>query len=165
MFTFCESAYARGNCTLPNKCTCFCKGFYDADLCAVYGGDYCNYPFQDPLFRYRTALKPNEVFGTRRCWSGYEGAVDETDAFRSCHLKIYEPDYITRNSVAFLWWGTILFFIIIVLCVCVRNKFRRRFMVLMIQQRMNRQFTRSGRDAFKFRIIGDDAEQKELKSH
>lgn len=90
----------RGVCTLPNQCTCNCKGSYDDKLCRLIGGKYCKRPFHDPLFRRRNILSPNEIFGTRNCYSGYEGFVNkETDLFTSCHLKIHEPSFFNHYTV------------------------------------------------------------------
>jgi len=90
----------RGVCSLPNQCTCNCQGSYDDELCRKIGGKYCQTPYNDPLFRERGALAPNEVFGTRNCYSGYEGLVDGNDMFGSCHLKIYEPSLFVRHTRA-----------------------------------------------------------------
>mmetsp|Transcript_7265 Transcript_7265/g.21509 ORF Transcript_7265/g.21509 Transcript_7265/m.21509 type:complete len:98 (-) Transcript_7265:53-346(-) len=59
-------SYARGNCTLPNLCTCLCKGAYDEQLCLEYGGDNCNAPFHDPLFWIRNVLTQAAVDDSRR---------------------------------------------------------------------------------------------------
>jgi len=90
----------RGVCSLPNQCTCNCQGSYDEELCRRVGGKYCQTPFHDPLFRDRDVLAPNEVFGTRNCYSGYEGLVDVNDNFSSCHLRIYEPSFYYRHTRA-----------------------------------------------------------------
>lgn len=89
------------------KCTCFCKGSYDAELCRVEGGDYCLTPYQDRLFWFRNVLARNEIFGSRKCYSGYEGIVDGNDHFMSCHLSIYEPTYFVRNSISIAIWISI----------------------------------------------------------
>jgi hypothetical protein len=89
----------RGVCSQPNQCTCLCRGSYDEELCKKEGGKHCQTPFHDPLFRQRDVIAPNEVFGTRNCYSGYEGLVDGDDMFYSCHLKIYEPTYFVRYTV------------------------------------------------------------------
>ena len=98
----------RGKCTLPNQCTCFCKETYDAPLCRFLGGMFCVKPFHDPLRKYRNVLAPNEIFGSRSCTSGYEGAVDGKDKFISCHLNIYEPSYFERHSIGIMCWGFVL---------------------------------------------------------
>ena len=68
-------------------------------MCKKLGGTHCQTPFHDPLFRQRDVLAPNEVFGTRNCYSGYEGQVDGDDMFSSCHLIIYEPSFFVRYTV------------------------------------------------------------------
>ena len=84
------------------QCTCNCQGSFDDERCRKLGGEYCNVPFHDPLFRRRDVLAPNEVFGTRNCYSGYEGSVDGEDLFTSCHLVIYEPSFYVRHTRAVL---------------------------------------------------------------
>ena len=68
----------------------------------MIGGKYCQTPFRDPLFRKRSVLAQNEVFGTRNCYSGYEGLVDKNDMFSSCHLKIFEPSFFVRHTRAII---------------------------------------------------------------
>ena len=59
------------------------------------------------MLRFRNLLAPNQLFGTRSCYSGYEGAVDSQDKFISCHMDIYEPSYIIANSISLLFWCSI----------------------------------------------------------
>eukprot|EP00986_Skeletonema_menzelii_P000400 scaffold111_cov142-Skeletonema_menzelii.AAC.23 len=106
----------RGSCVSPNQCKCTCKGEYNYKLCRKHGGEHCKTPFQDPLFKRRNVLAPNEVFGTRNCYSGYEGVVDVDDMFSSCHLRIYEPPiYIrhTRGLLALFVFIAIALFILV----------------------------------------------------
>eukprot|EP00986_Skeletonema_menzelii_P003076 scaffold902_cov146-Skeletonema_menzelii.AAC.1 len=106
----------RGSCVSPNQCECTCKGEYNYKLCRKHGGGHCKTPFQDPLFKRRNVLAPNEVFGTRNCYSGYEGVVDVDDMFSSCHLRIYEPPiYIrhTRGLLALFVFIAIALFILV----------------------------------------------------
>ena len=88
----------RGICSMPNQCTCNCAKSYDEDLCRKIGGKYCQTPFHDPRFRQRNLLAPNQIFGTRNCYSGYEGFVNEDDLFSSCHLQIFEPTFVERHT-------------------------------------------------------------------
>jgi len=116
----------RGVCSLPNQCTCNCQGSYDDDLCRKIGGKYCQTPFNDPLFRERNVLAPNEIFGTRNCYSGYEGLVDGNDLFASCHLRIYEPSFYVRHTRAIV---SLSIFSGIALCLLAANfwtKFTRQ---------------------------------------
>lgn len=157
-------AYARGNCTMPNQCTCFCKGKYNAQLCETLGGEYCEKPFKDPLIKHRSILAPNELFGTRDCWSGYEGAVDEeTDFFRSCHMTIYEPNYAIRNTVGLITWGTILLCVITFTILYVRITLHKRYTRRKIERRKTRrprsELTDGGPNAFTYR----ETERKQLK--
>ena len=92
----------RGVCVQPNRCECTCNGAYNYKLCRKHGGKHCKTPFHDPLFEKRNVLAPNQVFGTRNCYSGYEGIVDIDDNFRTCHLQIYEPPIYIRHTRGFL---------------------------------------------------------------
>lgn len=131
----------RGVCTMPNQCTCNCGGSYDFDLCRKQGGEHCRTPFQDPLFRRRNILAPNEVFGTRDCWSGYEGMVDENDLFMSCHLKIYEPSLFNRYTASIVSSFVVIFIIILGVLWCIWRALTRR----KTAQRKTRQRVKSRR--------------------
>lgn len=148
--------YARGNCTMPNRCTCFCKSSYNKRLCDIYGGDYCKTPFQDPLVLHRNILKPDELFGTRDCWSGYEGLVDDQDFYRSCHMTIYEPSYIIRHTISLITWGTILSLVGLVSYLCFKRRAHKRKIKAKIEQRKSQRppvnpTVRRGSNAFTFR--------------
>lgn len=103
----------RGKCVMPNQCTCTCRKTHHSRLCRLLGGDYCKRPFQDHFFRHRNILQPNEVFGTRSCSSGYEGAVDDHDKLISCHLHIYEPTFYVENTRSIMVWGIVLILLLI----------------------------------------------------
>ena len=108
----------RGVCTLPNQCTCNCQGSYDDEKCRRIGGKHCQTPFHDPRFRNRNLLPNNQIFGTRSCYSGYEGFVDENDLFSSCHLQIFEPTFNERNTRGVIGLTSFTF---IVLCIVMAN--------------------------------------------
>lgn len=112
----CGEATGRGQCALPNQCACNCEVEYNTRFCRGIGGKkHCTKPFQDPLYRIRNVLLPNEIFGTRSCASGYEGYVDEqTDAFRSCHLTIYEPSMWVKHTV--LWVFLMIMAVLSMIC-------------------------------------------------
>ena len=118
--------YHRGKCVLPNKCACLCKGRRDKKYCKKFGGSYCKKPFQDSLYKHRVLLEPDEVFGTRDCWSGFEGAVDEYDDFISCHMVIYEADYVTRNTVDIIVGFSIGIVLFALLCWYIKRRLRNR---------------------------------------
>lgn len=148
----------RGNCTMPNQCTCVCRETYDARLCEEFGGDHCKVPFHDPLYKYRNVLAPNEMFGTRSCYSGYEGMVDERDFFKSCHMKIFEPDYVTEKTIDLLVWGAITLVFGTGSYIYVRRKLHRRHIMAKMERRKTRrlsEITGGGRNAFAFRTAGD----------
>lgn len=141
----------RGVCTMPNQCTCYCDGFYDFDLCRKLGGAHCNTPFQDPLFRRRNLLAPNEVFGTRDCWSGYEGMVDKNDMFMSCHLKIYEPNIFYRYTALLVSSFVIIFTCVLAVLWCTwRALTRRRTVRRTVRQRVKSKRAASKTHAFAY---------------
>ena len=86
---------SRGNCTRPNTCTCFCRvrAYKDA------GGALSDGPWQDPLGR---ALAPGFVYGRFACVDGYEGNLNADGTFSTCHLAIFVPSFLTRNTVLLL---------------------------------------------------------------
>jgi len=98
--------YARGNCTQPNVCSCLCKDSYSAKDCKKTG-KHCNGPWQDPLSKYRNVLTSRAtglgfsgswIFGSTDCAEGYEGNVNDMDQFTTCHLTIYKPVLLERNT-------------------------------------------------------------------
>lgn len=96
--------YTRGNCTQPNQCTCLCKIPYSVKACKKTGS-LCNGPWQDPMANIRNLLMQRGVdytFGTADCAYGYEGNVDSTDHFTTCHQVIFLPSMIQRNSITFI---------------------------------------------------------------
>jgi len=132
---------SRGKCILPNTCVCNCRASYSRTLCRLLGGKYCVTPFQDPYYRHRNVLAPNEIFGTRSCNSGFEGAVDEKDKFISCHLSIYEPTFLVNNTKSLIGWcafSTLLF-----IWIFVRTK-RRRHSKYMVKRYERRELRRDG---------------------
>lgn len=101
----------RGKCVLPNQCACTCHKQYSSPLCRFFRKDYCKLPFHDPWFHRRGVLSPNEIFGTRSCIAGFEGAVDEKDKFISCHLQIYEPPLFVEKTMFIIGWSICGFFV------------------------------------------------------
>ena len=88
--------YSRGNCTLPNQCTCMCFSKYDYYTCKARGTN-CNGAWQDPLSDQRDVLvsgvrKYGYTFGYTDCTDGYEGNVDSLNHFTTCHMQIYVPN-------------------------------------------------------------------------
>jgi len=156
--------YFRGKCILPNKCACFCKKRQNGKYCKKYGGGHCKNPFQDPLYEYRDALAPNELFGTRNCWSGYEGAVDDNDDFVSCHMTIFEPKYVVANSVNLIVWGSISVVVIAILYFCVRRYWRKKQKRNRIRRRRERRNLAAAENAFTHRetLIDFPDEESEM---
>lgn len=125
----------RGNCTMPNVCTCLCKIRYSFTLCnhpnKGQASDekknmYCRGPFQDDLVGERNILAGDELFGTRECFSGYEGVVDQYDRFMSCHMKIKEPNgALEEHAVLLLVICSILGFVSIVSYVFLRRRLKQ----------------------------------------
>ena len=86
---------SRGNCTRPGVCTCFCRqrAYKDAK------GAYSDSPWQDTLGR---ALAPGFIYGRFECVDGYEGNLNADGTFSTCHLAIYVPTFLVRNTVTIL---------------------------------------------------------------
>lgn len=86
---------SRGNCTRPNTCTCFCRvrAFKNAD------GRWSDEPWQDSLGR---SLAPGFIYGRYSCIDGYEGNLNPDGTFSTCHLAIFVPSFLTRNTVTIL---------------------------------------------------------------
>jgi hypothetical protein len=96
--------YARGNCTQPNQCTCWCKTAYSIKSCKKTG-KLCDGPWQDPMVKVRNLLLargPDYTFGSGDCKFGYEGNVDATDHFTTCHQTIYVPTSTEENSIGLI---------------------------------------------------------------
>ena len=131
----------RGKCILPNTCVCNCKASYSRPICRLLGGKYCEMPFQDPFFRHRNVLALNEIFGTRSCNAGYEGTVDENDKFVSCHLNIYEPTFLVKNTKSLIGWSSVSALLLI--WILLRTK-RRRHSKYMAKRYERRELRREG---------------------
>ena len=49
------------------------------------------------------ALLPIPTAGTRDCYDGYEGVVDEYERYQTCHMMIYVPaTWLERNTILLL---------------------------------------------------------------
>jgi len=152
-FTTLKKEGPRGVCIAPNQCACNCQASYDKDLCRRIGGRYCQTPFHDPRFKQRNLLAPNEIFGTRNCYSGYEGFTNEDDLFSSCHLRIFEPTFLQRYTSAVIALGTLTGLVLLVFIVKLWIKLSRR----KSSDKRNRQLERSestnvGRNAFQYKM-------------
>ena len=55
--------------------------------------------WQDDCVGWRNVLDVDEMFGTRDCYDGYEGAVDEYDRYQTCHMIIYAPTDEVRYTL------------------------------------------------------------------
>jgi len=96
--------YTRGNCSLPNQCTCLCKLPFSVKACKKLGL-FCDGPWQDPMASLRNLLVARGVeygFGSVDCAYGYEGNVDEMDRFTTCHQTVFLPSSSQRDSVALI---------------------------------------------------------------
>ncbi len=118
-------AYLRGNCTAPNQCTCTCFGMHDTEDCQAYD-ENCERPWQDPLVKYRNVLPKTYMFGTRECYRGYEGLPDEFNRFTTCHLNIFEPSWAQKQTVPIVFISAASGFLLCILYVVMKGKFKRR---------------------------------------
>jgi hypothetical protein len=80
-------------------------------------------------------LNPDEIFGTRSCHSGFEGAVDDADNFMSCHLKIYEPSYFVDKSFSIIFWTVLSVLAGFVAFIRIRRRLHARHMFEKIERR------------------------------
>ena len=133
--------YARGNCTLPNECTCLCKMDYNQKSCKKYKTQ-CNGPWQDNLVAIRNLLiaaGPEYTFGSTWCEHGYEGNVDPvTDRFTTCHQTIYIPTDIQAQSLPSIAASVTLATIFAVIYYFISARLKRRFLLAKIERRKSR---------------------------
>ena len=73
-----------GVCAAPGTCNCAC----------VPGE-----PWRDPLHRQ---LPAGVVYGSGGCVSGWEGRNRGDGTFASCHLQIFVPSWVERNTVTLI---------------------------------------------------------------
>lgn len=132
--------YSRGNCTLPNQCTCLCRSQYNRKACRKTRKQ-CNGPWQDNMVTVRNVLKGRGAeysFGSTDCEFGYEGNVDEMDRFTSCHLTIYVPSSNEKSSLAFIIVFSVLGFFAIIAYRYAYERVKRRFLLAKIERRRSK---------------------------
>uniref|UniRef100_A0A7S2AR06 EGF-like domain-containing protein n=1 Tax=Octactis speculum TaxID=3111310 RepID=A0A7S2AR06_9STRA len=151
----------RGNCTAPNQCVCLCRNMYSIHKCienmdTPYLDNWkmkdqqnrrCFGPWQDPIFDWRNVLAPNEMFGTRACYDGYEGAINEYDQFTSCHMNIYVPTWFELSSRWLIWTITIGLLVFNILYFYVREQLKKKWLEAKIARRRSRRNSESVRAA------------------
>jgi len=165
------TSYTRGNCTNKNECTCFCKKGYDPHRCHTRQAtannehprfqkdkgneiDYCMGAWQDDCVGWRNVLDVDEMFGTRDCYDGYEGAVDEYDRYQTCHMIIYAPTDEERYTVTIITIGVTLTAVLSVAYFYIRRKLKQRWLQAKIERRRSRRsseesITNKGKNAFQ----------------
>ena len=132
--------YARGNCTLPNECTCLCKDMYDKKACKKRKRN-CQGPWQDNLVKIRNLLLPlgpEYTFGSTNCAIGYEGATDSNNRFTTCHLTIFNPKPEQRHSLTIIIATAISWLFLCLLYYFVNARVRRRFLLAKIERRRSK---------------------------
>mmetsp|Transcript_14720 Transcript_14720/g.44268 ORF Transcript_14720/g.44268 Transcript_14720/m.44268 type:complete len:107 (-) Transcript_14720:369-689(-) len=87
--------------------------------------------------------EPQMAFGTRDCRDGYEGHLDDLDRFSTCHLKIYIPSDVQRNSTLYLTLGIIGFVILAITYSVLRRRLKRSFALAKIERRRSRRSSES----------------------
>jgi hypothetical protein len=137
------AAHSRGNCTAPNRCTCTCFAQHESQRCSTKRRGArrtvdCRGPWQDPLQKYRSVLRTGSMFGTRSCSSGYEGLQDSEDRFATCHLRIFEPRWVQRQSIPLILGGTALGLFGSLTYLLVRRRLRRKYLRAKIERRRSR---------------------------
>lgn len=132
--------YTRGNCTLPNQCTCLCKDWFNVKACHKKGLQ-CDGPWQDPLYQLRDVLGgrgPSYTFGTTSCISGYEGNVDYMDRFTTCHLSIYVPSDLERSSINYIIAISFIAFITVTIYSFIQRRLARKYLLAQIERRRSK---------------------------
>lgn len=132
--------YTRGNCTMPNQCTCLCMERYNVKACHKKGLQ-CEGPWQDELYWARNVLVsrgPQYVFGSRDCKSGYEGNLDYMDRFTTCHLSIYVPHFLEENSVTFIATFTIVGFFVAMIYSFIQRRLQKKYLLALIERRRSK---------------------------
>ena len=132
----------RGNCTLPNECTCLCKKSYNPYFCANQQ-KYCKGPFRDPLVRLRNLLGKKQMFGTRDCVDGYEGSVTEnpyhgTPRLTTCHMEIFDPVWIERYTTIVVSFASVGFVVVSVAWLVIRKRLKAKYLQAKIERRRSR---------------------------
>jgi hypothetical protein len=132
--------YARGNCTQPDMCTCLCKVPYRRKSCHKTG-KLCDGPWQDNMVATRDlpgARAPEFTFGTTDCNFGYEGNVDDTDHFTTCHQTIYVPTSTEKDSLVMIIAFSIIGFFSLITYRYASARLKRRFLLAKIERRRTR---------------------------
>ena len=75
-----------------------CSGLEEWIHWSCFSFNLLSIPHSSCILRKRNILSPNEQFGTRGCYSGFEGLVNEYDLFSSCHIRIFEPNLYQRHT-------------------------------------------------------------------
>lgn len=121
----------RGNCSAPNTCTCLCKSRSWLDA----AGNLVEEPWTDIFLR---AIPAGFVYGTSDCLDGYQGALNPDGSFRTCHLTIYVPTWLERNTLLILVVAAASIFFLTVVYVFVRRRLRQRFLAIKAERRRSR---------------------------
>ena len=122
----------RGRCVKPNTCECTCKRRAGRDG----SGRQAEWPWHDPLLR---PIPPGYIFGEGDCLDGYQGSLNPDGTYSSCHLQIYVPTWLERNSLYLLCFGAAAVFAAILLYLIIRRQLRARYRRLKAERRKRRQ--------------------------
>jgi len=135
------------------SCEEICNGELSCvERCSII--DRCGAPWQDlDLYKIRSVLDPEEMFGTRDCADGYEGVLDNKDRYMSCHMSVVVPGAFTKNTFSIAVFGTIAMTVGSGLYVYVRRRMKRRYILAKIERRKSRRSSEesvTGADANAF---------------
>ncbi|GMI09425.1 hypothetical protein TrVE_jg8809 [Triparma verrucosa] len=130
--------YYRGNCTLPNQCTCHCFWSYIPTMCFT-SKENCTAPWQDVnMYLIRSALTPTQMFGSRDCVDGYEGVLDVKDRYTSCHMEVVVPSTFVRYTFDILVFGSLFSLVFSAAYIFIRRRMKRRYILAKIERRKSR---------------------------
>ena len=133
------SLFFNGNCTLPNQCTCNCFSEYSPVMCAEKGDETCNAPWHDiNLYLFRSVLEPNEMFGSRDCSDGFEGLLDGSDRFMSCHMTIKVGSTFEQFTFDIALWTSLGSMVLTGAWIYVRRRLKRLSIIAKIERRKSR---------------------------
>jgi len=79
-----------------------------------------------------------ELFGTRDCYDGYEGHLNQMDRFTTCHLTIVVPTQLEYISMLLIVLSAVAAIIFLLLYFYIRKRIKKRYIEAKIKRRQAR---------------------------